>query len=151
VGKKNCSFAVQRCDPLDENNVPAGTYRSEFPEEEIALYRPKVSGNIAHGQLAKHAVRTELGRRKNLVQQKNNRIHLTPTGLLMEGDCTSVRFLLAFFRANERYGDITTVIRVRNVSLLSQVRLCERRLMAMFQKSSNGQPTAGITIGGTTR
>src|ERR1700731_1460109 len=23
---------------------------------------------------------------KNLVQQKNNRIHLTPTGLLMEGD-----------------------------------------------------------------
>jgi hypothetical protein len=29
-----------------------------------------------------------LGRRKNLVQRKNDRIDLTPTGLLMEGDYT---------------------------------------------------------------
>jgi hypothetical protein len=29
-----------------------------------------------------------LGRRKNYVQQKPKRIHLTPTGLLMEGDYT---------------------------------------------------------------
>jgi hypothetical protein len=29
-----------------------------------------------------------LGRRKNFVQQKNKRTHLTPTGLLMEGDYT---------------------------------------------------------------
>ncbi len=30
----------------------------------------------------------QLGRRKNLVQRKNKRTHLTPTGLLMEGVCT---------------------------------------------------------------
>src|ERR1022692_2526091 len=29
-----------------------------------------------------------LGGRKNLVQRKNKRTHLTPTGLLMEGDYT---------------------------------------------------------------
>jgi hypothetical protein len=27
-----------------------------------------------------------LGEKKNLVQQKTNRFHLTPTGLLMEGE-----------------------------------------------------------------
>jgi hypothetical protein len=31
-------------------------------------------------------------RRKNLVQHKNDRIDLTPTGLLMEGDYTQNRF-----------------------------------------------------------
>jgi hypothetical protein len=30
-----------------------------------------------------------LGRKKNLVQRKNKRTHLTPTGLLMEGDSTN--------------------------------------------------------------
>src|ERR1022692_1538833 len=30
-----------------------------------------------------------LGGRKNLVQRKNKRTHLTPTGLLMEGDYTN--------------------------------------------------------------
>jgi len=29
-----------------------------------------------------------LGKEKKLVQRKNKRIHLTPTGLLMEGDFT---------------------------------------------------------------
>jgi len=35
-----------------------------------------------------------LGKEKKLVQRKNKRIHLTPTGLLMEGDYTQ----------NPRYG-----------------------------------------------
>jgi hypothetical protein len=35
---------------------------------------------------------------------------LTPTGLLMEGDCTSVRFPFAFFGDFECYGDITTAV-----------------------------------------
>ena len=34
--------------------------------------------------------------RKNIVQRKNKRTHLTPTGLLMEGVCTSLRRLFAF-------------------------------------------------------
>ena len=38
---------------------------------------------------------------KNLVQQKNKITHLTPTGLLMEGVITSLRFLFAFFGVNE--------------------------------------------------
>ena len=42
-----------------------------------------------------------LGGRKNLVPQKYTRSHLTPAGLLMEGDCTSVRFSFAFLRVNE--------------------------------------------------
>jgi len=42
-----------------------------------------------------------LGGRKNLVQRKNKRIILTPTGLLMEGIITTLRFCFAFFRVNE--------------------------------------------------
>ena len=45
--------------------------------------------------------------RKNLVQQKNERIDLTPTGLLMEGDYTSVRSSFAFLRDDECNGDVT--------------------------------------------
>jgi transposase len=37
----------------------------------------------------------DLGGEKELVQRKNKATHLTPTGLLMEGVCTSVRFFFA--------------------------------------------------------
>jgi hypothetical protein len=47
-------------------------------------------------------------KRKDLVQRKQKRIHLTPTGLLMEGVCTSLRRLFAFFGVNVRNGDVTT-------------------------------------------
>ena len=44
---------------------------------------------IAHTECEwKHGDSGKLGGRKNLVQQNQNRIHLTPTGLLMEGDFT---------------------------------------------------------------
>jgi hypothetical protein len=36
------------------------------------------------------------GREKNLVQRKNERTHLTPTGLLMEGDYTQNLVLAPF-------------------------------------------------------
>ena len=35
--------------------------------------------------------------RTNVVSRNEKRIDLTPTGLLMEGDSASVRFLFAFF------------------------------------------------------
>ena len=44
---------------------------------------------IAHTECEwKHGDSGKLGGRKNLVQQNPNRIHLTRTGLLMEGDYT---------------------------------------------------------------
>jgi hypothetical protein len=36
-------------------------------------------------------------RKKIFVQQTPKQIHLTPTGLLMEGNLASMRFLFAFF------------------------------------------------------
>jgi hypothetical protein len=42
------------------------------------------------------------GKKKKRVQQNQTRIPLTPTGLLMEGHFTSVRFSFAFLCANER-------------------------------------------------
>jgi hypothetical protein len=39
-----------------------------------------------------------LGPGENLVEQKHERFHLTATGLLMEGDGTSVRHLFAHKR-----------------------------------------------------
>jgi hypothetical protein len=56
-----------------------------------------------------------LGGRKTFVSEKEPgthyepRIPLTPTGLLMEGHFTSVRFSFAFFGYFERYGDISSV------------------------------------------
>jgi len=45
-----------------------------------------------------------LGWRKIFVSEKRRRIHLTPTGLLMEGDVATLRFLFAFFSyANHRF------------------------------------------------
>jgi hypothetical protein len=38
---------------------------------------------------------------KKLVQQNEPNLDLTPTGLLMEGVSTSVRFSFAFYRPNE--------------------------------------------------
>jgi hypothetical protein len=49
-----------------------------------------------------------LGGRRKRAEQKQTRIHLTPTGLLMEGHCTSLRFYFAFFDLGERYGDFAT-------------------------------------------
>jgi len=42
-----------------------------------------------------------LTRPEKTLVQKNKITHLTPTGLLMEGDITSVRFSFAFFHVNE--------------------------------------------------
>jgi hypothetical protein len=44
-------------------------------------------------------------REKNNVSRSQNKIHLTPTDLLMEGDSTSVRLLFAFFGPFELNGD----------------------------------------------
>jgi hypothetical protein len=51
----------------------------------------------------------QLGGGKNLVQRKDKRTHLTPTGLLMEGDSASLRYFFALERGFERYGDLSTV------------------------------------------
>jgi hypothetical protein len=45
-------------------------------------------------------------REKNLGYEK---VYLTATGLLMEGDYTSLRRLFAFLRVNERDGDFSPV------------------------------------------
>jgi hypothetical protein len=50
-----------------------------------------------------------LGREKQRDQQSPKRIPLTPTGLLMEGDLTSLRRLFAFSQVNECNGDLATV------------------------------------------
>jgi hypothetical protein len=42
-----------------------------------------------------------LGGRKSYPHEEQKRIYLTPTGLLMEGDFTSVRLLFAFLRDDE--------------------------------------------------
>jgi hypothetical protein len=48
-----------------------------------------------------------LGGRRKRAEQKQTRIHLTPTGLLMEGHFTSLRRLFAFFADDECYGDVS--------------------------------------------
>ena len=58
-----------------------------------------------------HRVRMEawrlwpLGRGRKNVSNHETRIHLTPTGLLMEGDSISLRFYFASFGVNERNRD----------------------------------------------
>jgi hypothetical protein len=45
----------------------------------------------ADGRVATAATR----QKENLVHEKRTRTYLTPTGLLMEGDCISLRFFFA--------------------------------------------------------
>ena len=58
-----------------------------------------------------HGVSGLLGRRKTFVQRRSQPFYLTPTGLLMEGDFTSMRFSFAFFIDDECYGDIQQPVR----------------------------------------
>jgi hypothetical protein len=51
---------------------------------------------------------------KNHVQQKQPRMHLTPTGLLMEGDSTTLRLPFTFFGDFERKGDVSSAAPVRS-------------------------------------
>jgi hypothetical protein len=60
---------------------------------------------------------------KNRVQRKNKRIDLTPTGLLMEGDFTTLRFLFAKNMVDERYGDLTTANQPPMKKASSETRL----------------------------
>src|SRR5580765_8824094 len=52
----------------------------------------------------KHGDSGERATKKKLRKQHESRIPLTPTGLLMEGHFTSVRFPFAFFPDDECYG-----------------------------------------------
>jgi hypothetical protein len=58
----------------------------------------------AHNATATVATRRE----KNDVPLNEKRIDFTPTGLLMEGNFTSLRSLVAFLAVNECYGDLST-------------------------------------------
>jgi len=60
----------------------------------------------ADGSMATVATRRE----NNNVSRSHNKIDLTPTGLLMEGVYTSLRFLFAKIGVNECNGDLSTAI-----------------------------------------
>jgi hypothetical protein len=69
--------------------------------------------NLHRAKIAHRRVRMEgwrqwrLGKEKSLVQRKNKRIDLTPTGLLMEGDYTQN----PLFRHFERNGDFSPTMK----------------------------------------
>jgi hypothetical protein len=83
----------------------------------------------ANGSMATVATRRE---EKNLVQRKNKRTDLTPTGLLMEGDFTSLRFWFAFLKVNKRNQECLLKISVYD-TLFIPSGLLVSRLFSFFR------------------